>query len=397
MKRARLSSKNSSRRRQRRDDARQRDRAPNKVELAEREWARANPRAVRALAAFDERQAEHEVRWSKRRRTRDEEHEEEERKAREAPPRTAELQRGGQETALKRGARSLLSPVDVWVQDDRSVIPILTASTARRRGPGRAALMAAPTTRTGSARGDWSRAELAWTAAILHLDFTAVYRALRRGAPRNAVLQKLVAAWPSFDQRPLLAELLGKGLRTDELMEELWQRTPRTPPPAELRLALALLARVGKGAHLFDAPLSVLDLEEHERATLPPGARTLRDLPERLQRRLLDRHAEQIHVRRILALPPERGTPRASGSLTAIVDLRFAGHHVGGRFSHGEAPPRRVVDIVSTGQVQLLYKFGPDRAALQATAMVVDRSLAVVRSLVRQAKVMGLVMPAITR
>lgn len=368
------------------------------VERATREWARKNPRDARALAAYDERRAKREVRWSKQSRRDDTVDEQEKQEAQAAPPRTTEISRLGQETALKRGARSLMSPEeDLWVQEDGAVIAIVTPSTMRPGGAGRAATMPAPTTATGSARGDWSRAELAWSAALLHLDFTALYRALRRAVPRDTVLKKLITSWPSFDQRPLINELLAKGLPDEEFLLRLGERTPRHPPPQELLPALELLGRVGKGAHLLEAPLSALDLEKHERAMIPPGARTLRELPERLRRRLLDRRHERIHVRRILALPPERGAQRACDAMTAVVDLKFAGHSISRRFSHNNAAPQRVVDVVSTAQLQVLYKFGPDRAALHATAMVVDRSPTVVRSLVRQAKVMGLVMPPNTR
>jgi len=351
-----------------------------------REWLRQDPRAARSFRELAQRQEKDEARWDARRRADRDQSE-------EAPlPKTKARASSAQLTSVGRGAQSLLAKVDVWYFDDGRPIYVQTSSRLFGAGPGRASLMAAPTKRGGATlRPDWSRAEFVWVAAVLYLDFHAVYRELRLVAPTRGDIDALIVSWPTFDQRPLIAELLARRVDGATFIEELRRRTQPRTPPARLLPVLALVSRIGRGAHILAADLSTLDLDELERRTIPAGVRRVRDLPDRIRRRLLERRDRQIHVRRIPALPQERGARSDERSGIALADIEFAGHSLSRNFSHTEDPPRRVVDVACDAQLTILYRQGPKRAALSAVGMMLGRSPSTVWTLVRQAKRLELV------
>lgn len=357
-----------------------------------REWLRQDPRAARSFRDFERRQDEDEVRWGRRRRAERETSEE------PVPPKSRARRVSGQRTSVDRGAQSLLAKIDVWHTADGSSIYVQTGSALFGAGPGRASLMPAPTSCDGTTlRPDWDRAEFVWAAAVLYLDFHAVYRELRSVASKRDRLEALIAEWPTFDQRPVLAELLAQGLNGNALVSALRARTPARRPPVELLPVLSLVGRIGEGAHILAADVASLDLDVGERKELPSDVRRVRDLPERLRRRILQRRDRQIHVRRIPALPQERGQRSDSRRGTALADISFAGHSVSRHLSHCEAPPRRVVDVVADDLIAILYKLGPKRTAAAAVGGLLDRSASTIGTIVRQAQRLGLVSSENTR
>jgi hypothetical protein len=345
-----------------------------------KEWARTNPRAARSFKTFVVRQANDERAWHRRRRAMHDQVDA------TIAPRSQARKQSGQMTSLRRGAKSLLSPIDRWSRNDGSVLEIENSSSLRRQGPGRAATMAAP----GDMRADWNRAEFAWAAAILHLDFLAVYRELREAAPSRATLNQLVEAWPKASPPPLTSDPFEPS--NNDFVAESHRREPMPSlPPRELLRTLNLVSHVGSGAHLLRAEILTLDLDLTEREGLSKTTGLVRDLPESERRRLLDVRDRQIHVRRIPALPPERGRCSGARSGTALARVTFGGHALSGYFSHTKDPVRRVVDIVSENQCTILYGSGPDRAAFSATSVMLDRSPTTIRRVIRQARALNLV------
>jgi hypothetical protein len=161
---------------------------------------------------------------------------------------------------------------------------------------------------------------------------------------------------------------------------------------------LALVTYIGNGAHLLAASVASLDLDEREREELHVDQHCrVRDLPDAVRRRLLRRREKQIHVRRIPAMPQERGARADDFIGNALADILVAGHSLSRRFSHVAGAPHRVIDIASSVQLATLYRQGPRKAALDATALMLGRSVTAIRALITQAKVHGLVVPENTR
>jgi hypothetical protein len=152
----------------------------------------------------------------------------------------------------------LLSQVSHFLYVDGTFAYAGGTSSRRVPGPGRAA-----TTLDGSIGDDERRAELTWAAGVFYFDFLAIYRELRRVAPNRRTLDQLLAKWPHVDQRPVLGTLLSVGASGEAILETLRQ-IPRPPPPPELLPVLSLVSLLGKGAHLMDAELATLKLDNQE-------------------------------------------------------------------------------------------------------------------------------------
>lgn len=354
-----------------------------KAARAERAWAKREPRQARRLKEFDERRGRADARWNAKRRA--------EREPTATEPKTKDRQSSGQTTAVARGAQTLLTPVEHFFYVDGSLVYLGGTSTLTRLGPGRTSIAL-----DGSIGVDERRAELVWAAAILYVDFLAIYRELRVVAPTRASLDRIIAEWPKDHRRAVTLEMLARGASLDEMFEACRQ-LPIACPPQALRRALLLAHRLGNGAHLLPAEITSLDLDEEERYLLELGVRHVRDLPERALRRVLARREQQVHVRRVPALPPERGKRMDDFHGTALADLLFAGHCLARRFSHVAGAPHRAVDIADQARLTILYREGPQKAAYAATAAMLGRSPPFIRRLVMEAKVQGLVVPENTK
>lgn len=350
-----------------------------------REWQQEDPRGAHNFQATERRQDESDARWNARRRAYFD------RSSAPPDPKTRPRASTRQLTSFERGAESLLSPIDFWYGKDGDLLQVATESRLLGSGPGCAALMPAPTTPDGtSLRPDWNRAEFIWAAAVLYLDFHAAYREVRRIAPQRATLQAMIELWPTFDQRPLLQELRTRGLNGADLVKELNARTPPRRPPTQLLPALSLVSQIGKGAHILAADVSTLDLGDIDQNPIPSGVRVA-DLPDRLRNEILKRRDRRIHVRRIPALPQERGACSDQRSGTALADIMFAGHSISRHLSKMKDPPRRVVDVASDALLSVLYAQGAKLAAMSAVGRMLDRSATTVRGYVADAKRLNLV------
>jgi hypothetical protein len=345
------------------------------------EWARRQPREARRMKEYDERRGLADARWNFKRQ--------DEREPLATEPRAKTRPMPRQTTSVARGATTLLTPVEHYLHIDGALVYLGGNSHSTRIGPGRAAI-----TIDGSIGDDERRAELVWAAAILYFDFLAVYRDLRSAAPTRESLAQLIAEWPEDRRLAVSLELLGRGASMADVFEACREISIPVPPRALLG-TLSLVGYVGKGAHLLAAHVASLDLDDDERDLIAEtrGVHRVRDLPERTRRRLLARREQQIHVRRVPALPPERGARGSDFYGTALVDLLFAGHSVSRRFSHAAGAPHRAIDIADEAQLKILYREGPMKAACAATAAMLGRSPGVIRKLVTHAKVQDLVVP----
>lgn len=240
---------------------------------------------------------------------------------------------------------------------------------------------------------DERRAELAWAAAVLYLDLLAVYRTLKVAVPTRSQADELIAHWPHVDQRPVITEMVAQGESWRSISDAL-RAMPRPSPPLLLNEVLSLVSHIGNGAHLMVAKIAVLDLDEYERELVAGHTGVVGDLLDGVRRRLLQRREQQVHVRRIPALPRQRRGKTDDPMGTALAGILFAGHSISRRFSHVVKPPHRALDVASNQQLTTLYSGGPQRAAFAAVGIMLDRSPGMVRSLVRTAKVHGLITSA---
>lgn len=343
------------------------------------EWARRLPREARRMQEFDERRGRSDAAWNAKRRA--------EREPTGMEPPTKARQTVRQTTSVARGATTLLTPTEHYLHVGGALIYLGGTSSSKRLGPGQAAI-----TVDGSIGDDERRAEFVWAAAILFFDFLAVYRELRTAAPTHASLDRLITAWPEDRTMAVAQELRARGASMGEVIEACGT-LPIPYPPPELGKTLALVHHVGKGAHLLVADLASLDLDEDERELISgfPHSHRVRDLPERTRTRLFARREHQIHVRRVPALPQERGARASNFYGTALADLLFAGHCLVRRFSHTHGAPHRTIDVADGATLGILYREGPKKAAYAATATMLGRTPNVISRLVTQAKVLGLV------
>lgn len=361
----------------------------DRLAQAQRDWAHCDPRAARRLRELDERQRRGDAHWNKKRLP-----QLQEKRSATPEPKTRGRKSSKQTTSVARGARTLLSHVSHFLYVDGTFAYAGGTSSRRAPGAGRAA-----TTLDGSIGDDERRAELAWAAGVFYFDFLAIYRELRRVAPTRRTLDRLIAKWPNVDQRPIVGGMLSAGASGETILEALRQ-LPRPVPPPALLPVLSLVSLLGKGAHLMDAELATLrrDIQEVEDLDLDAGdARRVRDLPERARRRLFDCLEHLIHVRRIPAVPQERGIRKDARFGTALADVYFAHQSLSRRFSHAREAPHRVIDIAGEVQLAKLYQQGPVEAAHAAAAQMLGRSAGVVRRLVTQARVLGLLVPLNTK
>lgn len=346
-----------------------------RAKRARREWNTADGRKFRKA---EKREAVANARWDRRRRQQIDD-------GVAAPtPATKPRRVSRQITAVERGARRLLEPVEHYLYvDDVLVYMGGTTSSLRRIGPGRAA-----TALTGIGE-DERRAELVWAAAVLYMDFHAVYVAMKAAAPTRSKADELIDLWPHVDQRPVLAALRARGASWTQIRDAL-NALPRPVPPTELRDVLLLAHHIGGGGHLLALNSRALNLDDRERELLAGFSGEMRDLPPKVRKRFLDRREQQVHVRRVPALSRQRVGKTEQPGGTALADILFAGHCLSRRLSHVPNHPRRAVDLASDQQLRTLHSLGPQRAALAATGMMLDRSSGVVRRLVQQARVLGL-------
>ncbi|HEU4728269.1 MAG TPA: hypothetical protein VFT22_10280 [Kofleriaceae bacterium] len=347
-----------------------------RADRAMREW---KTPAARIFRESEGRRRRDDVRWEKKRRG------QVDRGAQDPLPPTKAKKVSGQVTAVARGARRLLAPCEYLLLVEGQLVYLGGTSTFRRIGPGRAA------TDLYCGGEDERRAELTWAAAVLYLDFLAVYRALKVVASTRSQADELIAQWPHVDQRPV-AEMVERGENGKAIFDAL-RALPRPAPPPLLHKVLSLVRRIGNGAHLMGANIGTLDLDEYERELVAGHSGFVGDLPDGVRRRLLQWREQQIHVRRIPALPRQRNGKTADPMGTALTDILFAEHSVSRRFSHVAKPPHRTLDVVSDKQLTTLYSIGPQRAAFAAAGVMLDRSPGMVRRLVQAAKVHGLVVP----
>jgi len=346
-----------------------------------REWKSPDARKMREA---DKREALANGRWKRKRRKQID------RGTADALPSSKPKKMSGQVTAVARGAKRLLTPVEHFMLVEGELVYLGGTSTFTRLGPGRAA------TDVFCSGEDERRAEFVWAAAVLYLDLLAVYRALKVAARTSRQADALLARWPHFDQRPVVTEMLARDENWEAIFEAL-RKLPRPTPPPELERVLSLVRLIGHGAHLMDADVATLDLDEDEHEIVRGRGRTMRDLPDHVRRRLFRRRDPQLYVRRVPALPRQRAGRTNDRMGTALTDILFAEHSISRRFSHVPDAPRRALDVASTEQLATLYSAGPQKAALAAVGIILDRSAGVVRGLVQKAKVLGLIGPENTR
>jgi hypothetical protein len=341
------------------------------------EWKTPGARRFREA---ESRRRRDDVRWERKRRGQVDSG------AQDPLPATKAKKVSGQVTAVARGARRLLTPTEHFLLVEGQLVYLGGTSTFGRIGPGRAA------TDLYCGGEDERRAELTWAAAVLHLDLLAVYRALKVAASTRSQADELIARWPHVDQRPVITEMVARGENWREISDAL-RAMPRPAPPPLLNEVLSLVSHIGNGAHLMGANLATLDVDEYERELVAGHSGVVSDLPDGVRRRLVQRREQQVHVRRIPALPRQRKGKTDDPMGTALADILFAEHSISRRFSHVAKPPRRALDVASDQQLTTLYSVGPQRAAFAAVGVMLDRSPGMVRSLVQSAKVHGLVVP----
>lgn len=334
--------------------------------------------AARKFVAAEERQRREDAGWQRKRRA----HVDDGVTTPLPPTKPKKVSR--QVTAVERGAKHLLTPVEYYFLVDDQLVYLGGTSRLQRIGVGRAA------TDPACNGEDERRAEEVWAAAVLYLDLYAVYGELKAAATTRAQADELLARWPHVDQRPVVDEMRALGASWEQMRDAL-RALPPALPPTELLRVIGLAETVGNGAHVLAADIATLDADDEEREMLTGYSGQVRDLPEKIRRRFLHRREQQFYVRRIPALPRQRGGKTEQPFGTALADVLFARHSFSRRFSHTANPPHRAVDIADDAQLRTLYSSGPQLAALTAAGTMLDRSPSTVRGLVRKAKVLGLV------